>query len=878
MDHHQLDPYLELPSPEVFRSELPSPEIFHPELPSPEPFFSSELSAVDPTLVPELTSSELSHELPTPDPYSYIHPISHRDDPVDNGTISLPNDASLHPETPRPTPHAEGLDTVRKEYSTHNLLARQAKFSFLKGPSESHAQYPSELVHVKPNVTGRSAPSPSRRSEHPRLSLVTTHSSSHESGHPTSAVPSQRNTRGNNGMKNDPAALPSVGVHPQMVGTSATPSYTRSSIYPTLFNRPIPAEAESTQFDALVSPSSASSAVDSPPFDRSAFKSPTVDRESYIMQNPSENHPINPDRIPLAPDSFPHWTHLHGEIKYGVSAPREHRISRSTSSLVQVQGHKESGSSDSAAIRGMSATEHLLRDLTGRVIYLHHQCTSTLDRNTERTRGIFGSSGYAAFKHGLRVLRKVYSGSIPCTSDAICALVQVALQCASCLPSQASDHLCGLIRSDISRWSLAIEDENSKDSFLEAMNILLANWQLMQKSPSEVSITPHALGTKALPCAHRGQERPCEFANAQLSRADFPVNRCSFEQCLKEGAIIQLSSRFLDEFECLKLAERDSATPVYPPDRIRTAADNYKFLMYNIIDPLLRNDLFSSLRQEIATVEQQLRHGVLYHVREVEVMLMHYGLALFPGSESCRKHQYCVDIGQMQAISQELEKQEAQKTRTERATTSWNNIAAKISSTTHPVQSAMHRSTGAPSSKLRTLKPALKKTGNASTGHAGSLLSGSSVASNTTSSCPSTPASSLFSIVTKQKGRRCSTLNTSVDGTVSSSPTSSDPSKTDESPCQEGREIGCITAGQGLLFTTLETLNGASMPRIPRVVGWQAGTASSKVLLGLTRCRRSVPCGLPHAAWRAVLRPWPNDKLQPGGGGRPGLASTSPPH
>ncbi|KAL9578760.1 MAG: hypothetical protein Q9203_006976 [Teloschistes exilis] len=86
----------ELPSPDPFRPELESPGlgIIRSELSTPEP--RSELSAADPSLVPELTSRELAHEMSS-NRNSQVRPSSLRMDSGDSDHISPHDSASVRP-------------------------------------------------------------------------------------------------------------------------------------------------------------------------------------------------------------------------------------------------------------------------------------------------------------------------------------------------------------------------------------------------------------------------------------------------------------------------------------------------------------------------------------------------------------------------------------------------------------------------------------------------------------------------------------------------------------------------------------------------------------------------------------------------------------
>ncbi|KAI4177424.1 MAG: hypothetical protein LQ343_000405 [Gyalolechia ehrenbergii] len=87
----------ELPSPDPFRPELESPGlgIIRSELSTPEP--PSELSTRDPSLVPELTSQDMPHELSGSNRNSRIRPLSYRNNLPDSDIISPQDSASIRP-------------------------------------------------------------------------------------------------------------------------------------------------------------------------------------------------------------------------------------------------------------------------------------------------------------------------------------------------------------------------------------------------------------------------------------------------------------------------------------------------------------------------------------------------------------------------------------------------------------------------------------------------------------------------------------------------------------------------------------------------------------------------------------------------------------
>ncbi|KAL8829378.1 MAG: hypothetical protein Q9170_006195 [Blastenia crenularia] len=102
----------ELPSPDPFRPELAGgflrSELSTPDLPA------SELSTSDPSLVPELTSRDMPHELSGSNRNSHVRPNSFRNDSFDSDIISPHDSASI-----RPTIHRRkgSSDTIPTPFS-----------------------------------------------------------------------------------------------------------------------------------------------------------------------------------------------------------------------------------------------------------------------------------------------------------------------------------------------------------------------------------------------------------------------------------------------------------------------------------------------------------------------------------------------------------------------------------------------------------------------------------------------------------------------------------------------------------------------------------------------------------------------------------------
>ena len=230
------------------------------------------------------------------------------------------------------------------------------------------------------------------------------------------------------------------------------------------------------------------------------------------------------------------------------SSPTDKSQIRDSASSQSVSGDPgKVQKTDVAALPRLSRTQHLLQELIGRLIWVHHQSTSGPGPKRERRFDVFGPTGYCAFKSGIEVLQKIYTGTLPRTADTICALVQVALQFVFYVPGQASDYLWDQMRHDLHRWSLLIEDKSSKDRFLEAMNTLLVQWQSLQRANSQAGMKPQTFQTAQYSSASYPRDLPFEFSGApQTGPITGSIGQCNFESFLKDSVIMHICSRFLD--------------------------------------------------------------------------------------------------------------------------------------------------------------------------------------------------------------------------------------------------------------------------------------------------------------------------------------------
>ncbi|KAI4116524.1 MAG: hypothetical protein LQ345_003066, partial [Seirophora villosa] len=518
------------------------------------------------------------------------------------------------------------------------------------------------------------------------------------------AISSLSNSETRETIKQDTPSLAHVDARLQTVPGASSYSTGSSSVQSSLFDGVIfDKKLLLVERDDPVSPSSASSGFDPQLFDASIFRSPTSHKENI--------HPAQKTSKPLtiAFGQTPVVTHP-SSLSHHPGVPSEGDISLVCNNYQSSPNTRMS--SDTAASSDIPLTEQLLQHVISWVTRVHRQCTSTCNPGTDRTIRVFGPNGYSAFERGLKVLRKIYKGIIPRSADDICALLQVTLQFLSCVPSRANDNWWSLSRNDLHLWSDAIQDEAERDLFTEAINILWVSWKCWQRrrpcaSPHR---TAQASSSHTSPSAADKEEQSSRLAGGPVS------GRSSLDQALRDSAVIRICSRFLDgkspttyhqpptvdkligraEFEWCDLDDkRNSFTPPFLPDRVSRAAENLKFMRDNLIQPLLR---FSSFRQDVLTVEEQVARGFLYTVREVEVMLMHHVLsvrvhcdkALSPDSEICRTRQYRTDLTQMKAISRELKKRASRKPMEQKAGNMWDHTESyRKGSTDNPIQPSL---------------------------------------------------------------------------------------------------------------------------------------------------------------------------------------------
>ncbi|KAL9027798.1 MAG: hypothetical protein Q9196_003731 [Gyalolechia fulgens] len=173
----------ELPSSDPFRPELEAPgsEIIRSELSTPEP--PSELSTSDPSLVPELISRDIAHELSGLSRTSRNRPVSYRNNSLDSDVISPQDSVSIRPKlhsrqgsddtipTPiSPQPRRPSLRQNQRRHSGfqrsyHGRLTSQSSHDTFEtringnsSPAQPHRQG-SPLPHASPPLGSQPSPS-----------------------------------------------------------------------------------------------------------------------------------------------------------------------------------------------------------------------------------------------------------------------------------------------------------------------------------------------------------------------------------------------------------------------------------------------------------------------------------------------------------------------------------------------------------------------------------------------------------------------------------------------------------------------------------------------------------------------------------------------
>ncbi|KAI4090785.1 MAG: hypothetical protein LQ344_004565 [Seirophora lacunosa] len=144
----------EMDNEQYYRAELPSPDPFRPELESrglalirselstPEPP-PSELSTSDPSLVPELTSQHLAHELPNSTRNSRARPNSYRNDSLDSDIF--PSESA----SARPGLHGRkgSQDTIGTPISPHPRRESLRAFTQRRHSGLQHHRLNSSASH-----------------------------------------------------------------------------------------------------------------------------------------------------------------------------------------------------------------------------------------------------------------------------------------------------------------------------------------------------------------------------------------------------------------------------------------------------------------------------------------------------------------------------------------------------------------------------------------------------------------------------------------------------------------------------------------------------------------------------------------------------------
>lgn len=510
--------------------------------------------------MPLQTSSLLSGDFPDSKRsvgYRMEAPASELEDspiyPVPNRLTELPSPGIFRPELPSPDPFVRpvsqvpGLNTIRHELSTPEPHWNLAELpSPLTDPASRRLP---DLSNSKRSVSDIPGFFMNRRSEPPRLSIVTTQSSCAEYHHPTQATASSRNSKTYRNINHDTPSRAYVGAHVPMVSGASSYSIGSSSVQSSLFDRSItdrkfPLE----EWNDLGTPSSAGSDLDPLPFDPSAFRSPTSPKEKIcLVRKTSKPFATALEQPPAATNISPSSRRPGLPMEEGIEAvcsPLD--ICQAAPSTSSTSCEKRIGL-DTTGTSNLSLTQQLVQDVEDGIISMHRQCISTHNPGTDRTMRMFGPNGYSAFKRGLQVFRGLHKGIIPCSADAICALLQVSLQFLSYVQRRGNDSWWSLSQTDLHEWSLAIEDKDERDSFTEAINILWVNWQFMQRrrpcaNPHRTLQTPSHTPSSA---ADKAQQSST-LAGVQLALVSPLSDQLSFDQAFRDNAVVQSCSRFLD--------------------------------------------------------------------------------------------------------------------------------------------------------------------------------------------------------------------------------------------------------------------------------------------------------------------------------------------
>ncbi|KAL9599205.1 MAG: hypothetical protein Q9219_003986 [cf. Caloplaca sp. 3 TL-2023] len=591
-------------------------------------------------------------------------------------------------ELPSPDPflrrHSRipGLNTIRLELPTSDALWMQPELPS-PGPATFKQTYGYQDVgtqHAREGGMHASSIPSNRRSELPRLSVVTTHPSHHDSDRSVGTSKSATTTAPDHGMNFRFSQNADDGHHARTAEKVPVLSHAVecSSVGLKAQSTPIHDQrAGLAERSQSVSPFSAGTDdLATLPFDKFALVSPTAHNHFLSDLGESSKNATTTQEVSAVPDAS---LFLDNDQNRDRSSEDDLSMPQKCHQIKQTSTSKGSDVYRFPQPMSKPAVRVMVQDAIGRAIMLHQLCTSKLDPASDPTFHTFGRCGYSSFCQGLQVLQRFHKAEIPSTAKAICALVQVALQFASGVPGQVSYDLWNSIQQDLLIWSQLIGNKDERSVFLSSTNNLLATWLFMNNHHWSFANLPNpSEGT--MPSAYMDS-----FQSEHSPYAAAEAKRSPFEETLKSGAIIQLCSRFLDKFECLCLLQRIDFAPSRSPDHPKLSWTRTRSLNTQAFEPLLRPGQSTPFRQDILAAEKGLNIGSLRNVREVELMLMHSAerevtqealhdfkslvrlccdCALAPGSAACRAHQYRVDLILMQAIVQELWNEELLKSQT----------------------------------------------------------------------------------------------------------------------------------------------------------------------------------------------------------------------
>lgn len=157
----------ELPSPDPFRPELESPGLglIRSELSTPEP--PSELSTRDPSLVPELTSQDMAHELSGSNRNSRVRPLSFRNNSLDSDIISPQDSASVRPTLHGRKGSDDTIPTPISPQPQRPSLRQNRRHSGYQRPHHGRLNSQSSHDTFETRMDERSSPAPPHRQGSP---------------------------------------------------------------------------------------------------------------------------------------------------------------------------------------------------------------------------------------------------------------------------------------------------------------------------------------------------------------------------------------------------------------------------------------------------------------------------------------------------------------------------------------------------------------------------------------------------------------------------------------------------------------------------------------------------------------------------------------